>query len=164
MRGPLGVISSVTTKRQRRTVGSIVQVALGDGTYCYAQTLEEPEFAFFDVRHRLLPQAREIVAKPLLFRLWVMNHAVTGGRWLNVGKAPVTDDLARPVPRFKQDALDPSRFEIYLNGNSRPATVQECVGLERAAVWDPEHVEDRLRDHYAGRPNRWVESLRLKLS
>jgi len=36
------------------------------------------------------------------------------------------------------------------------------MGLERAAVWGPSHVEDRLRDHYAGRKNKWVESLRIK--
>ena len=32
--------------------------------------------------------------------------------------------------------------------------------LFRLAVWEPAHVEDRLRDHYAGAPNKWVESLR----
>lgn len=44
-----------------------------------------------------------------------------------------------------------------------PATPEECAVLERAAVWDPGHVEDRLRDHFAGQSNKWVESLRLKL-
>ena len=28
--------------------------------------------------------------------------------------------------------------------------------------FDPEHVEDRLRDRRAGRPNKWAESLALK--
>ena len=31
-----------------------------------------------------------------------------------------------------------------------------------AAVWDPQHVEDRLRDHFAGLPNKWVQSLALR--
>lgn len=30
-------------------------------------------------------------------------------------------------------------------------------------VWSPEHVEDRLRDHFAGRPNKWEESLRRSI-
>jgi hypothetical protein len=29
-------------------------------------------------------------------------------------------------------------------------------------VWEPEHVEERIRDHYAGRANRWAESLRIQ--
>ena len=34
--------------------------------------------------------------------------------------------------------------------------------LERAAVWRAVHGVDRLGAHFDGRPNRWVESLRLK--
>jgi len=55
-----------------------------------------------------------------------------------------------------------SAFQIYLAGHIRQASRAECEGLERCAVWEPEHVEDRLRDHFAGKPNVWVESLRLK--
>lgn len=42
------------------------------------------------------------------------------------------------------------------------ATRAQCAGLERSAVWDAEHVEDRLRDRRAGRLNKWAESLALK--
>ncbi len=45
----------------------------------------------------------------------------------------------------------------------RPATTGECIGLEAAAVWEAEHVEDRLRDHFAGQLNKWVEQLRAKI-
>jgi hypothetical protein len=40
---------------------------------------------------------------------------------------------------------------------------QDCVGLERAAVWAHEHLESRIADAYAGRPNRFLESLGLKI-
>jgi hypothetical protein len=149
-------------KRQRRTLGAIVQIPIGDGRNCYAQTLEEPEFAFFDLCARGTPDLNAIPLRRVLFRVWVMNHAVTSGRWLKLGVAAISEDLTRPVSRFIQDALNPSQFEIVLGGERRPATPEECVGIERAAVWEPEHVEDRLRDHYDGRPNKWVESLRLR--
>jgi hypothetical protein len=42
-----------------------------------------------------------------------------------------------------------------------PASLEECEYLEVAAVWDGHHVEDRLRDHFDGRPSEWVESMRL---
>ena len=151
-----------TSKRQRRTVGSIVQVPLGDGTYCYAQVLQEADFAFFDIRAAGSVDVADIVTRPVLFRIAVMNHAITSGRWQKVGSAPLSADLAGAQPKFIQDALDPARFEIYLAGHTRPATREECRGLERSAVWEPEHVEDRLRDHYAGRPNKWVKSLALR--
>jgi hypothetical protein len=53
------------------------------------------------------------------------------------------------------------RLTIYLLGDIRPAKRKECVGLECCAVWDPEHVEDRLKDHFAGIPNKWVQSMAL---
>jgi hypothetical protein len=36
--------------------------------------------------------------------------------------------------------------------------------LERVAVWDPAHVEERIRDHYAGRPNAHLAYMKVRLS
>ena len=143
-------------------MGAIVKIPLGNGWHSYGQILDEPEIAFFDLRTETEPSSREIAGRPILFRLWVMNYAVTSGRWLKVGTAQLSDDLRQPVPRFKQDPIDPAALSIYLDEKETPASPEECANLERAAVWDPEHVEDRLRDHFAGRPNKWVESLSLR--
>jgi hypothetical protein len=32
--------------------------------------------------------------------------------------------------------------------NEIPATEAECNLLEKAAVWDPCHIEERLNEHY----------------
>jgi len=149
-------------KRQQRTVGAILAVPLGDEMNCFAITLPDANFAFFDSRTDLFVSPGEVLSKPVLFRIAVHKAAWSTGRWPRVAKVAVPDALLVPVPMFIQDRLNPEQFQIYLDGSMRPATRAECGGLERAAVWDPEHVEDRLRDHYAGRPNVWVESLRLK--
>jgi hypothetical protein len=90
-----------------------------------------------------------------------MNYAIKKGLWPIVGHVPSEDQLKAP-PRFIQDALNKDRFEIYEDGKIRPSTRGECSSLECTAVWDPEHIEDRLRDHYAGRKNKWVESMKIK--
>ena len=41
-------------------------------------------------------------------------------------------DVLAPVPTFIQDPIN-GRFSVYLLGDIRPATRQECVGLERCA-------------------------------
>jgi len=148
-------------KSQKRTVGDIVEIPLGDGTHTYARVLPEATFAFYDCRTTETVPISEVVTKPLLFFVAVMNRAIKEKRWPVVGHIPLESGLQSP-PRFIQDALNKKRFEIYEHGRIRPATRQECFGLERAAVWEPEHVEDRIRDHYAGRQNKWVESLRMK--
>jgi hypothetical protein len=90
---------------------------------------------------------------------------VTKGVWLVAGTIDLTEaDLASPV-FFKKDPIN-GALSIYVSdaesglSHERPATKSEIEGLECAAVWDPQHVEDRLRDHFAGRTNKWVESLR----
>jgi hypothetical protein len=149
-------------KAQKRVVGDIVRVDLSDGFRSYARVLNEALFAFYDNRLGEELPLNRIIALPILFQVPVMDHAVKRGRWVIVGNAPLDDRLLNPPPRFMQDAIRKDRFRIYVNGQIRPATKEECVGLEREAVWDPTHAEDRLRDHYAGRKNKWVESLKIK--
>src|SRR5262245_40371599 len=146
--------------RQRFMIGAIVRVPLDDRWHVYAWMLPEVDFAFFDLRADSEIAIEEIVAYPIAFRVSVHKSAWSTGRWLRVGKAEPPPDVLAPVPEFIEDPLT-GRFSIYLNGKIRPATREECVGLNRCAVWEPEHVEDRLRDHFAGVPNKWVENLRL---
>lgn len=149
--------------RPRPRSGDVYRIDLGDGRFASCQALRLPLYAFFDSLSTdpSGPDPAEIVHGPVLFKVWVMSRAITSGRWVRIGAAPVRKDFLVPERFFKQDDFDPRAISIYCQGEERPATFDECTGLECAAVWDAEHVEDRLRDHYAGRPNPWVESMRL---
>lgn len=149
-------------KRQKRVEGDFVQIDLGDGYHVYGRVLEEALFAFYDIRTTKYLDIDVISKLPILFQVPVMDYAVKRGRWVVIGNQPLDAQLLNPPPRFIQDQLRPDLFSIYQQGGIRPATREECIGLECEAVWDPEHIEDRLRDHYAGRPNKWVDSLRVK--
>lgn len=149
-------------KRQPRVHGDIVRIDLGDGFHSYARVLEEGLFAFYNCRTQEDLPIQQIIAMDVLFIIPVMSHAVTRGRWTVKGNAPLEDCLLNPPPRFIQDAIRKEKFSLYQKGRIIPATRQQCLGLEREAGWEPEHAEDRLRDHYAGRTNKWVESLRLR--
>lgn len=152
----------MSAKRQRWTRGAVVTVPLGDGLHTYAQMLDEPEYAFFDCRTRDDLSATVAASRPVLFRLWVTASAHTRGRWPKIGTAPVAGALQSPVLRFNQDPLRPQDIRLTYDGfTGRLGSVAECEGLERAAVWSPEHVEDRLRSHYAGVVCQWTSSLRL---
>jgi len=137
-----------------------VKVSLGDGSHTYARVPPDASFAFYDSRTTEDMAIEQVTGLPVLFFVAVMEHAVKEGRWPVVGHVPLDNALQAP-PKFIQDALNKNRFEIYEHGQIRPATRQECIGLERAAVWEPELVEDRIRDHYARRKNKWVESLKM---
>ncbi len=68
-----------------------------------------------------------------------------------------------PALYFNQDPVNPAKILLTEDGvTGRLVRPEECESYERLAVWDASHVEDRLRDHFEGRPNIWVESLRIK--
>ena len=148
-------------KKIERTVGDIVKISLGDGTFCFGHVLEEPLLAFYDLKTDRIPSLEEIEKLPVLFKVWVMNHAIISGTWEVIGHRELSDNLKKPVSLFKQDPISKGVC-LYVKSEEIPASREQCEGLERAAVWNPEHVEDRLRDHYLGLPNQWVESLKLK--
>lgn len=128
--------------------GDIFAIPLGNESYAFAQALENPLWAFYDLQMPRVATVDEIMAAPVAFQLWVHNDAWRTGRWRRVGHAALDESSPRRAVFFKQDALNPRRCSLYQNGQERPASPEECVGLERAAVWDPEHVEDRLRDRF----------------
>lgn len=149
--------------RGKVRVGDIVRVPLADGSYGYGHVLTEPLVAF--VAHRDGGEAKnfhELIQKPAAFRIWVSNRPMKDGSWSIVGHVEPDAAALRPVPFFKQDALSRRVSITYDGGIEFPATADECRGLERAAVWEPEHAAERLMDYFEGRPNRWVESLRMK--
>jgi len=154
--------SFITTgmAKQRRTIGAIVEIDLGDGYYSYARILDYASFAFYDILSaERVGTIKQITDKPILFTLAVYNDVVSSGHWVKIGTVPLPHSLQTLPTQFIQDALHPGRFELYYpnSGKIQPVPKEACEGLERCAVWDANHVEERLRDHFAGRPCKWLK-------
>ncbi len=149
-------------KKVKRKVGDFVKVVLQDGAHCYARVLDDPLIAFYDLKTHDDLEIVEIEKRAILFKIWVMNNAITSGRWEVIGHKDLDDTLKESVTFFKEDAIS-NEVCLYVNSKEIPATREQCKDLERAAVWSAHHVEDRLRDHFEGVPNKWVESLKLKM-
>lgn len=148
-------------KKVKRNTGDIVKISLEDGDFCFGCILDEPLILFYDFKANYAPPVEVISKLPVLFEIWVMNSAITSGKWEVVGYHDVDSLVKGPTRFFKEDIIS-KKFFLCVGAEEIPATHEQCIGLERAAVWSPEHVEDRLRDHYLGVSNKWVESLRLK--
>ncbi|QDG74410.1 immunity 26/phosphotriesterase HocA family protein [Labrenzia sp. PHM005] len=151
------------TKRVRRKVGDIVSIPLSDGQYTYGRVLAEPLIAIYNHVSVSEADVETVLSRPVKYILAVMNNAVTSGRWRVIGRVDLEAGLQKTVRFFQQDKFS-GKLSIYVEGEEFPATLEDCLGLERNAVWDAEHVEDRILDEINGRPNKWVESLKLKLN
>jgi hypothetical protein len=152
----------MSRKFQKYSVGGVLQIPLGDGWHTYGQMTGDAEVAFFDAKSKTDLTVEEVVTRPVLFRFGVDSYTITKFIWLKIGKAPLSDELKTPQKMYIQDALCPDKFEIYCAGEIRPATREECEGLECCAVWSPEQAVDRINDFYNKVPNRWTNSLQIK--
>ncbi|MBP2705022.1 hypothetical protein JOL79_14485 [Microbispora sp. RL4-1S] len=149
----------------------MVRIDLGDGRCAYGRQLTGVAVEFFDRVGAAgeLVDLLELVTAPVAFTIWVADRAFRrSGGWELLDAVTLSQEEASRTYRFaKQDAIS-RRLSIYTTDpvsgtyGETPASLEECQGLERAAVWGVVHVEDRLRDHFDGRPNRWVESMRLR--
>lgn len=152
------------TDRKRET-GSVLRVPLGRGRYGFGRLLKGPMVEFFDVLQlgsAAAPTFNEIVGAPVLFRVSVMNAAVN--RWKEMGVLPLTPEEQAAVHRFgKQDSISGKLTIFWTNFTGEfgevPATLEQCLELETAAVWTASHIQERLHEHFEGRSSSMVQSL-----
>lgn len=153
-------------RKVRRVVGDVVAIPIGDGARRgFGMVLQEPLIAFFDCSSKVgeEPSIERIVRTPVAFRVCVMNRPIEDGTWPVIGRVEtVPAELLVEPWFFKQDPISGLITMTRTGEEEVPAEAEQIESLERAAVWSPEHISDRLQDHFAGRPNKWVESLRLK--
>ena len=143
--------------------GTFVRIPLADASFGYGRALQPPFYAFYQYR-TLAPESKlEIIASsPVLFKISVSYKKRSP--WVAMGWKELEEPLTRPIVEFRQDVGNPSRCTIFDTlGHERVATPEECVGLERWAVWDEYSAEERLLDALLGRPNATVERSNARL-
>ena len=91
-----------------------------------------------------------------------MNATAESG-WENIGWRELEPALQVPVVQFHQAVGNPRCIIFDTSGNQRNATPEECMTLERAAVWEDAAVRQRLLDTFAGRPNATFDRQRPTL-
>lgn len=147
-------------KRQKITIGAILEINIDNKYYTYAQILGKAGYAFFDYRvEEKLKDYNILLDKPILFITSVYDDVITQGYWLKVGNLLIKEDLKIQPMQFIQDELHSDRFEFYNpnTGESSPATKEQIKGLERASVWEANQIEDRIRDYYNNVPCVWLQ-------
>jgi hypothetical protein len=149
--------------KQESKTGTFVRLTLADGSFGYGRLLEPPHVAFYN--HRTTDPDSDldrIASKPVLFKIAVNLLALN--EWDFIGWRALEDHLTQPLVQFRQDVGDFRRCIIFdTAGNKRAADPRECVGLERAAVWEKDAVEERLLDAFMGRPNAAEEHLKVRM-
>jgi len=143
--------------------GTFLKIPLSDGSFGYGRTLEMPYEAYYDYKTETPDSDLDrIASKPLLFRIAVRH--LKPSSWKVIGWKALEEKLTQPIVQFMQDLGNFRDCTIFdTAGNSRKAEPHECVGLERAGVWEELGVAYRLFDTLMRRPNEDVERLKVRL-
>ena len=148
---------------RKHTIGTFARIALADGSFAYARLLVSPYAAFYNYRTTSPDSDLDrIASNPILFRIAVRHLALDA--WELIGRRALEEQLTEPVVQFMQDIGNFRRCTIFdTTGYEKAAEPQECVGLERAAVWERNGVERRLLDAFLGQPNAETERQKVRL-
>ncbi|GAA3247536.1 hypothetical protein ACFO1B_38725 [Dactylosporangium siamense] len=149
----------------RFSPGSVFLVPAGEHRALAVMTARSPYLAFYACRGEPDPaEIEDVCAGEPLFVVAVMRSAYSSGHWGRALRRLPETALPAIPPVFMQD-IGSGACSIVEPGQSTRLMVprEQCIGLERYAVWSADHVESRLSDHYDERPNLFVESLKVTL-
>ena len=145
--------------KQSWTNGAVLKIDLQEGI-AYCQMIRHPFYAFFPSFGENI-NSSDSMNRGVLFRIAVSNRAFKTGRWRIIGVEDVRADISSPIRFFKKDIISKSISIVEESGFESAALPYQCNSLEPAAVWEPEHVEERLLDYLNGRENRWMTSMKI---
>jgi len=65
------------------------------------------------------------------------------------------------IAAYRNQPVGSNQLFIYKGGKVTPASLDEAKDLELLSTWFDVHVEERLMDHFSGRPNRTAEYFKI---
>lgn len=144
--------------------GEIYKVPIDDQYYTYGRYLSPIGWEFFDCRTDVdIPDLELIISKPVLFLQGMHKSALR--EWKRVGKSMTDiDKFGDQFVFFHQNRYDPNDCHVLsLSGLSKTVSPRECQGLYPATSAEAWHVEQRLRNHYAGKEDPTQKLFDLKI-
>jgi hypothetical protein len=129
-------------KKIKPKLGDVIQIPLPNGMYAYGCIFKDTGLGIYKEisgSSNTPPKAEEY-----RYVIGFNRGAVESGEWPIVDHRPFPDEeSAWPPPTYIKDVIS-GKYEIYHKGQIYPSTEKRCKGLERTAVWNANHIIDRL--------------------
>ncbi len=129
-------------RKVKPKLGDVVQIPLPNGLYAFGRIFNDAGLGIYKEVSEgsgTAPQSEEY-----RFIVGFNGGAVESGDWPIIENRPFPDEhSAWPPPSYIRDTIS-GKYEIYHKGQISPSTVAECKGLEETAVWNANHIVDRI--------------------
>ncbi|MBK6725570.1 MAG: hypothetical protein IPG58_20590 [Acidobacteria bacterium] len=131
------------TKRIRRKIGDVIQIALPDGRFAYGRLYDDASVGIYDhVTDE--PNKPPIGSREFKFYVGIYNDVITQKRVQIVGHDKFVEPESQwPPPTSILDPIS-GEYSLYHQGVIKEASREECEGLAEASVWDLKHIIDRI--------------------
>ncbi|MFB9328276.1 Imm26 family immunity protein [Paenibacillus aurantiacus] len=132
----------MAVKRKRIKLGDVYAIPLPDGQFAFGRRFKDAGIAIYHHRGKSMEDLPS--GENYQFFVGVYDDVLKSGQWPVVDHRHFThEEEAWPPPKCIMDNLN-GECSIYYKGEIRASTQTECEGLEIAAVWDVEHIVDRI--------------------
>jgi hypothetical protein len=134
---------SYNSKVKKPKLGDVVEIPLPNGKYAYGRVYKDASIAIYKKLSEE-PHQPPIGSRDFLFHVGLYDDILTSGDWAVVGHDKFNStESSWPPPYFIKDIIS-GGYEIYHKGDIRKASKDECKNLEEAAVWDKQHIIERI--------------------
>lgn len=124
----------------RKKIGDVFAIPLPDNTYAFGRLFQESCVAFYKHKGQTITD----LPKQEYYDFKVCVHKSCFKDWIYIENRPFNNiEDARP-PLYKMRDAFTGKYSIYDYGEIIPATEEECKDLEVCAVWESEHIIERL--------------------
>lgn len=129
-------------KRLRYRLGIVYAIPLPNGKFGFGRTMEDAGFAVY--KHIGESQIDTPNTEEYQFIVGVYRQSLRSSGWVVIeNRLFNSDEDPFPPPQCIVDKIS-GQYQIYHRGEMRNASQEECEGLEIAAVWDADHIIDRI--------------------
>jgi hypothetical protein len=149
-------MESKMAKRRKLSPGDVFEINLGVLGHAYGVLATGNDVAFYDMLSPSTLSLDMLEVQKILFRVYVVEDGLLSGQWKIIGSISLTGDLLKPC-KYRNQPVGSNDLFVYQAQKFTPATYDEVKDLEPLVVWFPMHIEERLRDHFEGRPNKAFE-------
>lgn len=129
--------------------GDFFRIPLSNGRFAFGRVLKN-SWGFYNY----ISNSGEVEISNLLdanyaFKIWVSEFALNKGIWEIFANAELNDSESQKEFFYKQDKINHKVWKTLTGAEEEPITTADCENLELAAVYDPEHVVERLEYYFS---------------
>lgn len=127
---------------KKPSLGDIYCIPLPNGKFAFGRIYRDACIAIYK---QISDSPDDIpLREEYQFIVGVYEDVLKSGRWKKVSSRPFKNALESwPPPMCVIDSIT-GNYSIYYRGEFRPSTSDECSKIEAAAVWEAEHIIDRI--------------------